>query len=46
MNIVDNLININYSKNNQNFLKINTKKPLYDKNNDFFGNIQKENLDE
>ena len=43
---INNLINSNYSKNNPNFLKINTKKPLYDKNIEFFGTIQRENLEE
>ena len=43
---INNLINSNYTKNNPNFLKINTKKPLYDKNIEFFGTIQRENLEE
>ena len=43
---INNIINSNYSKNNKNFLKINTKKHLYDKNNDFFGKIPRDNLDE
>lgn len=46
MDSINNIINSNYSKNNQNFLKINTKKHLYDKNNDFFGKIPRDNLDE
>ena len=46
METINNIINSNYTKNNQNFMKINTKKPLYDKNNDFFGKMPRENLDE